>query len=117
MSLPLGTWECRKLAKPFHATIGGRAGVPPVRGSCTKCDACQRNKPRNQRPPGLLQALANALTTRKSVSMDFIVSLPLTLNKHDAIMVMVDRFSKMVHFAPTTTDVTARVQLGFSLSA
>jgi hypothetical protein len=78
-----------------------------VRDYCAMCDACQRNKPRNKRPAGLLQPLQMPDNCWKSVSMDFIVSLPLTLNKHDAIMVMVDRFSKMVHFAPTTTDVTA----------
>jgi hypothetical protein len=78
-----------------------------VRDYCAMCDACQRNKPRNKRPAGLLQPLQMPDNCWKSVSMDFIVSLPLTLNKHDAIMVMVDRFSKMVHFVPTTTDVTA----------
>ena len=32
--------------------------------------------------------------------MDFIVALPSTQKGKDAIMVMVDHFSKMVHFIP-----------------
>jgi transposase InsO family protein len=39
--------------------------------------------------------------------MDFITQLPLTANKYDAIVVFVDRLTKMVHVAPTSTTVTA----------
>ena len=39
--------------------------------------------------------------------MDFITQLPPTKMGHDAILVFVDRFTKMVHFAPTNTDVSA----------
>src|SRR5262249_15336726 len=39
--------------------------------------------------------------------MDFITQLPLTRAGHDAIVVFVDLFSKMVHFAPLTTNANA----------
>ena len=39
--------------------------------------------------------------------MDFITQLPKTKAGHDAIVVFVDTFSKMVHFAPTKTTATA----------
>jgi len=39
--------------------------------------------------------------------MDFITDLPRTPSHYDAILVFVDRFSKMVHFVPTTKTVTA----------
>jgi hypothetical protein len=39
--------------------------------------------------------------------MDFIVRLPETLDGHDAILVVVDRLSKMAHFIPTHTKVDA----------
>src|SRR4051812_418310 len=39
--------------------------------------------------------------------MDLITHLPKTRSGHDAIVVFVDRLSKMVHFQPTTTTATA----------
>ena len=39
--------------------------------------------------------------------MDFIMQLPLTKSKHDAILVVADKFTKMAHFIPTTTKITA----------
>ena len=38
--------------------------------------------------------------------MDYVVQLPITKRGHDAILVFVDRLSKMVHLVPTTTKVT-----------
>ena len=35
------------------------------------------------------------------------MELPLTKNGHTAILVFVDRLTKMVHLVPTTTDVSA----------
>ncbi len=43
----------------------------------------------------------------ESVSMDFMVSLPFSKG-FDAIMVVVDRFSKMAHFIPTKDEATAQ---------
>jgi hypothetical protein len=40
--------------------------------------------------------------------MDFITQLPVTKTGYDAIAVFVDRLTKMVHFAPTYTDCSAR---------
>ena len=39
--------------------------------------------------------------------MDFITQLPKTKASLDAILVVVDMFSKMVHFIPTKTTATA----------
>ena len=39
--------------------------------------------------------------------MDFITHLPLTAVGHDAILTIVDRFSKMISLVPCTTEVTA----------
>jgi hypothetical protein len=71
------------------------------------CDSCQRNKASTQAPAGLLRPLPIPNKRWQSVSMDFIVSLPKTASGHDAIVVFVCRLIKMVHFAKTTSDVTA----------
>ena len=72
-----------------------------------RCDACARNKPSSDKPGGLLQPLPIPHGPWEDVSMDFITQLPDTHRGHDAILVFCDRLTKMVHFAPTTTDVGA----------
>jgi len=71
------------------------------------CTLCQKNKASNQLPAGLLQPLAIPTRRWQSVSVDLITHLPLTRDGHTAIVVFVDRLSKMVHFAPAWTDVSA----------
>jgi hypothetical protein len=39
--------------------------------------------------------------------MDFIVGLPISASGNDAILVMVDCFTKMAHFLPTRTTANA----------
>ena len=78
-----------------------------VRSYITACEACQRNKTSTQKPPGLLQPLPIPEAPWDSVSMDFVTGLPLTDRKHDAILVVVDRLTKMTHVIPTTTTVDA----------
>ena len=38
--------------------------------------------------------------------MDFIVGLPMTARRHDAIMVTVDRLTKVAHFTPIRSSYT-----------
>jgi hypothetical protein len=72
----------------------------------TCCPVCQRDKPSNQRPYGLLVPLPIPDRPWASVSMDLITGLPLTIKGHDCIVVWVDRLTKMTHFAPCTTKKT-----------
>ena len=76
-----------------------------VRAYCRECDACARNKPEQRRPAGLLQPLPVPPRAWYSVSTDLIVQLPCTARGKDAIAVFVDRLTKMVHFAATTSDL------------
>jgi hypothetical protein len=78
-----------------------------VRKFVASCDSCQRVKPHNRSPVGLLQPLPVPGDTWDSVSMDLIVSLPQTAAGYTAIAVFVDRLSKMVHLAPCRDDTTA----------
>lgn len=68
------------------------------------CAFCQLNKASNAKPAGLLQPLPTPADRWLEVTMDFITELPCTSRGFDAVIVMFDRFSKMVRFAPCTKD-------------
>jgi RNase H-like domain found in reverse transcriptase/Reverse transcriptase (RNA-dependent DNA polymerase)/Integrase zinc binding domain/Chromo (CHRromatin Organisation MOdifier) domain/Retroviral aspartyl protease len=72
-----------------------------------QCQSCQANKGSHQLPMGLLQSLDVPGKRWETVSMDLITKLPETTSGNDAIIVFVDKFSKMVHYAATTTTCTA----------
>ncbi|GJP65689.1 hypothetical protein CLOP_g22557, partial [Closterium sp. NIES-67] len=74
----------------------------------TSCDTCQRMKSTKQKKAGLLQPLPVPEQPWQVVSLDFITGLPPTSSGHDAILVVIDKFSKMGHFIPTHT--TARTE-------
>ncbi len=71
------------------------------------CECCQRNKASHQKAAGLLQPLPIPRYKWTDISMDFITQLPLTKSGYDAILVVVDRCTKMCHFIPTRTSVDA----------
>lgn len=71
------------------------------------CDTCQRNKVERRNKQGLLKPLEVPSERWEVVSLDFVVRLPPSKTGNDAILVMVDKLSKMVHLEPTRTEVTA----------
>jgi len=70
------------------------------------CNTCARNKTPRHQPHGTLQPLPIPIGPWQSVSMDYIVELPLSQG-YDAVYVCVDRLTKMAHFIPTKSNVTA----------
>ena len=74
----------------------------------TSCNECQRTKSKTTKPQGLLQPLKPPEQKWSSITMDFITPLPKTKSGHSAILVVVDRLSKQLHFIPTTQDVNAQ---------
>ena len=70
------------------------------------CDTCARNKTPRRPPHGQLHPLLIPVEPWESISMDYIIELP-RFNNHDVIYVCVDRLTKMTHFCPTTSSVTA----------
>jgi Integrase zinc binding domain len=54
------------------------------------CDSCQRNKPLNQLPIGLLNPLEVPNRRLEQVTLDFVMELPRTPSSHDAILVIVE---------------------------
>lgn len=111
----------RMFHAPVHAGHGGisktykavslrfwwKAMRIQVRKFVRSCDLCQRNKPTNQKQAGTLEPLEIPDRCWETVTMDYMTHLPKTDDGYDAILVFVDKFSKMAVFAPTTTDVTA----------
>ncbi|KAL0294617.1 UNVERIFIED_CONTAM: Transposon Ty3-G Gag-Pol polyprotein [Sesamum radiatum] len=63
-----------------------------------KCMTCQQVKAKHQTPAGKLRPLLIPECKWENITMDFIVGLPRTFRKHDAIWVIVDRLTKSAHF-------------------
>jgi hypothetical protein len=73
-----------------------------------KCNICQRTKHSNQKPFGALKPLPVPRGKWTNVTVDMITGLPMTARGYNAIIVFVDRLTKMVHIAPTTETLTSR---------
>ena len=65
-----------------------------------RCLECQQVKADHRHSGGLLQPHNIPMTKWETSSMDFIVGLSLTQQKHNVILVLVDRFTKSLHFIP-----------------
>jgi len=71
------------------------------------CDICQRTKVARHAPYGLMMPNEAPDQPWKSISMDFITDLPLSEGAN-AILIVIDRLTKMAHFIPCTKDMDAR---------
>ncbi|MGH2639958.1 MAG: reverse transcriptase domain-containing protein, partial [Rhabdochlamydiaceae bacterium] len=78
-----------------------------VKAYVTSCPACQSNKARSSNAIGLAKAIAPPPRRWDQVTMDFITDLPRTASGNDTIVVVVDKYSKMIHCIPTTITVDA----------
>lgn len=70
------------------------------------CVDCQRAKHSRQPPAGLLQPLPVPDRAWRDISLDHLTGLG-TSSGYDAVLVVVDRFSKMAVFIPANKDDTA----------
>jgi hypothetical protein len=70
------------------------------------CDVCNRTKSSRHVPYGQLKSLPIAEKPWASISMDFVVDLPIS-NGFDSIWVVVDRLTKYAHFVPINKTITA----------
>ena len=71
------------------------------------CDTCCRAKMPRLHPYGLLEPLLIPSKPWQSISLDFITDLP-DLKGFNAILTMVDRYTKMSHFLPCTNEITSK---------
>jgi hypothetical protein len=74
----------------------------------SECDTCQRVKASHLKVSGTLQPLPIPSWKWEDISMDFIVGLPNTSQKHNSIWVIIDRLTKTAHFLPVHTTYTAK---------
>ncbi|GJP39105.1 hypothetical protein CLOM_g23495, partial [Closterium sp. NIES-68] len=81
--------------------------VTDVQRYVAACPICQRMKSSHQRPTGLLQPLEPPQRPWQHVTMDFVMGLPAGPSGNNAVLVVVDRLTKMAHFAPCRTTITA----------
>ncbi|XP_070013967.1 uncharacterized protein [Nicotiana sylvestris] len=64
---------------------------------------CQQVKYEHQQNGGLLQRLDVPEWKSERITMEFVVGLPRTLGRFDAVWVIVDRLTKSAHFIPVMT--------------
>lgn len=77
------------------------------------CQVCQRVKAKRHKPYGLLQSLPQPPRPWSEISMDFVTGLPEVKNpdgtlRFDAILVVVDRYSKMARYIPCRKTITSQ---------
>jgi hypothetical protein len=65
-----------------------------------RCLECQKVKDEHKCPTGLLHPLSIPEWKWEVITMDFITMLPMTYEKHDSIMVVVEKLTKDAHFVP-----------------
>jgi hypothetical protein len=119
-----GALRTRILREVHDAPTGGHLGIektmvrlgrlcwwPGMRKDVQQyvlsCVPCQSNKSSNQLPAGKLQPLPIPTRRWEQVSMDFVGPLRVTKRDNDFILVVVDKLSKMAHFLPCRTTITA----------
>ncbi|GJP49090.1 hypothetical protein CLOM_g8351 [Closterium sp. NIES-68] len=73
----------------------------------TSCTTYQRMKSSRLRPAGLLQPLEPPSRPWQQVTMDFVTGLPAGPSGNDAILIVIDRLTKMAHFSACKTTITA----------
>ena len=99
-----GTAKTVELLSRWYVWPGMHADVSEYVRTCL---LCQSNKARTTHVAGLLQPIPLPLRRWDQVSMDFVGPLPRTRAGHDALLVVVDKYSKMLHCVATTTKATA----------
>ena len=78
-----------------------------IRSYILGCPSCQSHKPMMKKYQGPLQPLDIPSRPWESISMDFIMDLPLSKSENTAMVVFVDRFSKSIRVEPMKTTASA----------
>ena len=68
-----------------------------------RCLICQQVKAEHQALVGKLHPLVILEWKWEKITIDFVIRLPHTFQKHNAVWVIVDRLTKSAHFLPIQT--------------
>jgi transposase InsO family protein len=73
----------------------------------TDCPQCQLYTTPRHRPYGNLQPILTPATPFHTITLDFVVGLPLSVDRMDSVLTVTDKFSKRVTFIPGRTTWSA----------
>ena len=120
-----GTLRLNRLIEAHDIPLGGHFGRDKTLANIAKnffwpglaidvydfvksCHNCQQNKAIKRAPIGLLYPHDRPQARWEKIALDFIVQLPKTKkDKYDAILTVVDFFSRRTHFIPCHGNITA----------
>ena len=117
------TIKTRIMHECHDATMSGHLGTAKTLERCTRsfywprmhdevrtyvqsCMAC-RQQTQQSTPSRSVAILTDSRPSLQQVTMDLITQLPKTERGYDAVVVFVDKLSKMIHIAPAHTTVSA----------
>jgi RNase H-like domain found in reverse transcriptase/Reverse transcriptase (RNA-dependent DNA polymerase)/Integrase zinc binding domain/Integrase core domain/Chromo (CHRromatin Organisation MOdifier) domain len=105
-----GHFGCEKTLEAIRKMYYWPRLASYVEEYCDTCDICQRMKAPRHKPYGLLAPLPQPQGPWEDIALDFITGLPCSLHQRhacDAILNIVDRYSREAIHIPTVTDITA----------
>ncbi|MBW0576923.1 hypothetical protein O181_116638, partial [Austropuccinia psidii MF-1] len=101
-----GHHDQEKTLKPVKQDSHWSGMTQFIKDYVSSCQQCSRNKNIHHKKFVILKPLPILNGPLIFLSVDFITQLPLS-NSFDSILVIVDRFSKMVVFIPTISSITS----------
>ena len=96
-AMHLGSTKMYRTLKEYYWWSGMKREVAEY---VSKCFICQQVKVERQKPSGLLWPLPIPEWKWERITMDFVLKLPPTVQRHDDIWVVVNRLTKSAHFIP-----------------
>jgi transposase InsO family protein len=105
-----GHWGIDKTKELIERKFYWPGLATDVREYVLSCQTCQNIAIPKHKPYGKLESLPIPEGPWKEVSLDFISHLPCSYigtRGYDAILVVVDRYTKIARFIPTTTNISA----------
>jgi hypothetical protein len=102
-----GHFGARRTLEKLQRHYSWRGMRKDVEQYCKECLICRKSTPARHRPYGLLYPLPIPDYPWEEVTMDFITELPpskISGVVYDAILVIMDRLTKMAHYVPARAD-------------